>query len=71
MARQQRSITQLALDNLIFRVTHRKKRKPEIPPSQIPSFDYSSHLADVRWLRMRSRRRKQNAETAQQISTQA
>ncbi|CAH5461078.1 TPA: NinE family protein [Enterobacter roggenkampii] len=57
MARQRRSITQLALDNLIFRVTHRKKRKPEVPPSQIPSFDYTAHLADIRWLRERARRK--------------
>ncbi|AKL13291.1 TPA: NinE family protein [Kluyvera intermedia] len=57
MARQRRSITQLALDNLIFRVTHRKKRKPEVPPSKIPSFDYTAHLVQVRWDRMRARRK--------------
>ena len=57
MALQRRSITQLALDNLIFRVTHRKKRKPEVKPSQIPSFDYTAHLVQVRWDRMRARRK--------------
>ncbi|ECF6836124.1 NinE family protein [Salmonella enterica subsp. enterica] len=62
MARQRRSITQIAIDNLIFKVPHRKKRQPEVPPSQIPSFDYSSHLADVRWLRICSRRRKEHAQ---------
>ncbi|PTA95633.1 NinE family protein [Kluyvera sp. Nf5] len=54
---RRRSITDIICEHCIYRVTHRKKRKPEVPPSQIPSFDYSSHLADVRWLRMRSRRR--------------
>ncbi|WP_313471243.1 NinE family protein [Atlantibacter hermannii] len=60
---RRRSVTQIAIDNMIFRVTTRTKRKPELPPSQIPSFDYSSHLTDVRWLRMRSRRRKSHANT--------
>lgn len=41
MARQRRSVTQIAIDNMIFRVTTRTKRKTELPPSQIPSFDYS------------------------------
>ncbi|HAT2607107.1 TPA: NinE family protein [Kluyvera intermedia] len=57
MARQRRSITQLALDNLIFRVTHRKKRKPEVNPSDIPTFSYTAHLFQVRWDRMRARRK--------------
>lgn len=57
MARQRRSITQIAIDNLIFKVPHRKKRKPEIPPSKILTFNYTSHLADIRWLRERARRK--------------
>lgn len=57
MARQRRSVTQIAIDNMIFRVTTRKKRKPELPPSQILTFNYTSHLADIRWLRERARRK--------------
>lgn len=57
MARQRRSITQLAIENLIYRVTHRKKRKPEVNPSDIPTFQYTAHLADIRWLRQRARRK--------------
>ncbi|MEH5098958.1 NinE family protein [Atlantibacter hermannii] len=60
---RRRSVTQIAIDNMIFRVTTRTKRKPEPNPSQIPSFDYSSLLTDVRWLRVRSRRRKGHANT--------
>ncbi|MDU7377867.1 MAG: NinE family protein [Enterobacteriaceae bacterium] len=59
MARQRRSITQLALDNLIFRVTHRKKRKQAVKPSDILSFNYTAHLNDIIWLR-RAARRKQH-----------
>lgn len=54
---RRRSITQIAIENCIYRVTHRKKRKPEIPPSQILTFNYTSHLADIRWLRERARRK--------------
>lgn len=57
MARQRRSVTQLAIDNLIFRVTHRKKRKPAVNPSDIPSFNYTAHLTDIRWLRQHARRK--------------
>ncbi|MEH3454071.1 NinE family protein [Phytobacter diazotrophicus] len=61
MARQRRSITQIAIDNLIFKVPHRKKRKPEVKPSEIPSFNYTAHLVQVRWDRMRARRKHVNS----------
>nr|DAI86862.1 MAG TPA: NinE [Caudoviricetes sp.] len=43
----------------IFRVPARRKRKPAINPSEIVTFNYTAHLADVMWLR-RSARRKAN-----------
>ncbi|WP_313020977.1 NinE family protein [Atlantibacter hermannii] len=52
-----RSPIERICENCIYRVTHRKKRKPEVPPSQILTFNYTSHLADIRWLRERARRR--------------
>ncbi len=54
---RRRSITKIAIDNCIYRVTHRKKRKPEVKPSDIPSFNYTAHLTDIRWLRERARRK--------------
>ncbi|WP_425340198.1 NinE family protein [Cronobacter sakazakii] len=45
------------MENCIYRVTHRKKRKPEVSPSDIPSFHYTAHLTDIRWLRSRARRK--------------
>ncbi|WP_423190839.1 NinE family protein [Atlantibacter hermannii] len=45
------------MENMIFRVTHRKKRKPELLPSQLPTFQYTAHLADIRWMRERARRK--------------
>ncbi|WP_313017925.1 NinE family protein [Atlantibacter hermannii] len=62
---RRRSITQIAMDNMIFRVTHRKKRKPEPTPSQIPSFAHSSHLQDIKWMRERARRRYVKTKNAQ------
>lgn len=41
----------------IFRMPARRKRKPEIKPSDIPTFNYTAHLADVRWLRHAARRK--------------
>ncbi|EOC1092601.1 NinE family protein, partial [Cronobacter sakazakii] len=41
---RRRSVTQMAIDNMIFRVTTRNKRKPELPPSQIPTYAYTAHL---------------------------
>jgi len=52
-----RSPIERICEHMIFRVTHSKKRKPEIPPSQILTFNYTSHLADTRWLRERARRK--------------
>jgi len=54
---RRRSITQIAMENMVFRVTHRKKRKPQLPPSQLTTFQYTAHLADVRWMRERARRK--------------
>ncbi|HCH7895378.1 NinE family protein [Raoultella ornithinolytica] len=42
----------------IFRVpARRRKRKAEVKPSDIPTFHYTAHLADVRWLRHAARRK--------------
>lgn len=46
------------IDNHIFNVPARRKRKPAINPSDIPTFNYSAHLYDVRWLRLRARKVK-------------
>lgn len=55
--RQRVSITQKAIDNLKFRVTHRKPRKKRIPPaSQIATFDYVGGLLRAKWDRMRTTR---------------
>lgn len=51
-----RSPTQKAIDNLVFNVRHRSKRKPEPLPSEIKTFNYTAHLADVMWLRVRARK---------------
>ncbi|WP_239986240.1 NinE family protein [Cronobacter sakazakii] len=46
------------MENCIFIVRpHRKKRKPEVSPSEIPSFHHTAHLTDIRWLRSRARRK--------------
>jgi hypothetical protein len=52
-----RSPTAAMMENCIYRKTHRKKRKPELNPSDIPTFNYTAHLADVVWLRVRARKR--------------
>ena len=41
----------------IFRVPARRKRKVEVKSSDIPTFHYTAHLADVRWLRHAVRRK--------------
>ncbi|HBX8254780.1 NinE family protein [Klebsiella pneumoniae] len=41
----------------IFRVPARRKRKVEVKPSDIPTFHYTAHPADVRWLRRAARRK--------------
>ncbi|UTJ46608.1 NinE family protein [Atlantibacter subterranea] len=43
--------------NEIFRVPARRKRTVELKPSDIPTFHYTAHLADVRWLRRAARRK--------------
>jgi hypothetical protein len=40
----------------IFRVPA-PPRKVEVKPSDIPTFHYTAHLADVRWLRHAARRK--------------
>ncbi|VTP12655.1 prophage protein NinE [Phytobacter ursingii] len=54
---RRRSPTDLICEHLIYRVTHRKKCKPEVKPSDIPSFSYTAHLVQVKWDRMRARRK--------------
>lgn len=41
----------------IFRLPARRKRKPVINPSEIVTFNYTAHLADVMWLRRAARRK--------------
>lgn len=53
---RQISPTQLALDNLKFKVSHRTKPKPPIPASEIPTYDAIYPLLAKRWLRLRSRK---------------
>ena len=39
------------ITNEIFRVPARRKRKPEVKPSDIPTFkDYTARLVDQKWL---------------------
>ncbi|SAQ68859.1 prophage protein NinE [Klebsiella oxytoca] len=45
------------ITNEIFRVPARRQRKPAVNPSDIPTFHYTAHLADVRWLRRAARRK--------------
>ncbi|EHI0717762.1 TPA: NinE family protein [Escherichia coli] len=58
MARQRRSITQIALDNLIFTPTKRTKssKKPIPTESQVKTFDYVYGLLQAKWNRMRKTR---------------
>ena len=45
------------ITNEIFRVPARRQRKPEVKPSDIPTFkDYTAHLVDQKWLRLAARR---------------
>ncbi|EMO5816001.1 NinE family protein [Raoultella planticola] len=46
-----------AMERGIFRVPARRKRKVEVKPSDTPTFHYTAHLADVRWLRHAVRRK--------------
>lgn len=46
------------ITNEIFRVPARRKRKPAIKPSDIPTLkDYTARLVDQKWLRLAARRR--------------
>ncbi|CQF48847.1 NinE family protein [Salmonella enterica subsp. enterica serovar Give] len=58
MRRQRKSITQIAIDNLIFTPTKRSKsRKKPIPTeSQVKTFDYVYGLLQSKWNRMRRTR---------------
>nr|WP_198922978.1 NinE family protein [Enterobacter roggenkampii] len=41
----------------IFRVPARRKRKPAVKPSEIPTLkDYTASLVDQKWLRLAARR---------------
>lgn len=53
--RRQASPTQLAMNNLIYRVTHKSPRKQKPSPAEIPTFNYTEQLVDSMWLRRRGR----------------
>jgi len=45
------------ITNEIFRVPARRKRKPAVNPSDIPTLkDYTARLVDQKWLRLAARR---------------
>ena len=44
------------MEHSIFRMPARRKRRPELKPSDIPTFHYTAHLAEIRWLRHAARR---------------
>lgn len=45
------------IDNGIFRVPARRKRKPAVNPSDIPTLKgYTARLVDQKWLRLAARR---------------
>ncbi|MGK9174133.1 NinE family protein [Yokenella regensburgei] len=52
-----RSPIERICENCIYRVTHRKKRKQAVKPSDIPTFSYTAHLNDIIWLRRAARRK--------------
>lgn len=58
MKKQRRSITQIAMDNMIFIPTKRSRNKAKPVPteSDIKTFNYTAHLWDIRWLRDRARK---------------
>ena len=58
MKKQRRSITQIAMDNLIFIPTKRSRNKTKPVPteSDVTTFNYTAHLWDIRWLRDRARK---------------
>ncbi|HDX8701810.1 NinE family protein [Klebsiella oxytoca] len=45
------------ISNEIFRVPTRRKRKPAVKPSDIPTLKgYTARLVDQKWLRLAARR---------------
>ena len=58
MKKQRRSITQIAMDNMIFIPTKSSRNKPKPVPteSDVKTFNYTAHLWDIRWLRDRARK---------------
>ena len=46
------------ITNHIFNVPARRQRKPEVKPSDIPTFKgYTARLVDKKWLRLAARRK--------------
>lgn len=46
------------ITNEIFRVPARRKSKPAVKPSDIPTMkDYTARLVDQKWLRLAARRK--------------
>ncbi|MDH0590242.1 NinE family protein [Enterobacter asburiae] len=46
------------ITNEIYRVRTRRKRKPELKPSEIPTLKgYTTRLVDQKWLRLAARRK--------------
>lgn len=46
------------ITNEIFRVPARRKRKPAVKPSDVPTLkDYTARLVDQKWLRLAARRK--------------
>ena len=47
------------ITNEIFRVPARRKRKPTVKPSDIPTLKgYTARLVDQKWLRLAARRKR-------------
>ncbi|HGF1873943.1 TPA: NinE family protein [Escherichia coli] len=57
MRRQRRSITDIVCENCNYLPTKRSRNKPRPIPneSDVKTFNYTSLLWDVRWLRRRAR----------------
>ncbi|EKY2102274.1 NinE family protein [Cronobacter sakazakii] len=56
--RKRKSSLVAVMENCIFLARpRRKKRKPEVSPSDIKTFAYTSHLHDVMWERLHARRK--------------
>ena len=52
------SLLAKVMERGIFRVPARRKRKPAVKPSDIPTFkDYTASLVDQKWLRLAARRK--------------